>query len=204
MTRVLLFGGSFDPIHHGHLIVARFVAEHLGVARVVLIPSAVPPHKPDRQLTAAADRLAACRLAAADEPLFEVSDWELTQPGPNYTLNTVNHFRAALGPELELCWLLGMDSLLELHTWYRATELVELCTFVTAARPGCEPPDVDRLARHFSPAQAARLVAHIVASPCIDIASTDIRARVRAGRSIRFLVPEPVRQFIHERGLYRA
>lgn len=204
MTRALLFGGSFDPIHHGHLIVARFVAEQLGVVRVVLIPGAAPPHKLDRQLTVGAERLAACRLAVADEPLFEVCDWELTQPGPNYTLNTVNHFRAALGPGVELCWLLGMDSLLELHTWYRATELVELCTFVTAVRPGCVPPDAAQLARHFSPAQAARLVTHIVASPCLDIASTEIRARVRAGRSIRYLVPGPVRKFIDERGLYRA
>ena len=89
MRSVLLFGGSFDPIHHGHLIIGRRAAEHLGVERVVLIPSASPPHKQSLNLSPAADRLAMCRLAVGDDPQFEVSDWEVGQPGPNYTLLSV-------------------------------------------------------------------------------------------------------------------
>jgi nicotinate-nucleotide adenylyltransferase len=202
VNQVLLFGGSFDPIHHGHLIVARFVAEHLGVARVILIPSLSPPHKQHRRLTPAAERLAMCRLAVAAEPLFEVSDWEIGRSGPNYTLDTVTHFREMLEPEDELCWLIGMDSLLELETWYRAAELVDLCTIVTTVRPGSAPPDAATLARRFSPPQIDRLLKNIVAGPRIDIAGTEIRARVRAGESIGFLVPDAVCRYITQHRLY--
>ncbi len=203
MKQVLFFGGSFDPIHHGHLIVARFVAEHRGIARVILVPSASPPHKQHRRLTAPADRLAMCQLAVADEPLFEVTDWEVGRPGPNYTLDTVTHYRQTLDPDNELCWLIGMDSLLELESWHRAAELVDLCTIVTTARPGCAPPDAAALGRRFSPPQIARLLQNVVAGPRVDIAGTDIRARVRAGRSIRFLTPDAVCRHITEHGLYR-
>ncbi len=204
MQRVLLYGGSFDPVHHGHLIVARDVVEHLGAARTILIPSASPPHKQDRQLAPAADRVEMCRLSVAGDPQFEVSDWEVGQPGPNYTLNTVAHFRAELGPAAELFWLIGMDTLPELETWYHARELVDLCTVVTAARPGFAPPDQARLTRSFSTGQVERLLGHVIPSPEIQIAARDIRARVAAGRSVRYLTPEPVRNHIQGRGLYRT
>jgi nicotinate-nucleotide adenylyltransferase len=201
---MLLFGGSFDPIHNGHLIVSRFAAETLGVARVVLIPGASPPHKQRVELTPAAVRLELCRLAVADDPLFEVSDWEARQSGPNYTLHTVRHFRETHPPQIKLYWLIGMDSLAELPTWHRASELVDVCTIVTAARPGFAAPDDTVLAGRFSPEQIAGLRRHIVDGPRIDISGTDIRARVAAGRSIRYLVPEPVRRYIAEHGLYGA
>ncbi len=204
LEKLLLFGGSFNPVHHGHLIVARAVAERLGATRIVLIPGATPPHKQDQRLAPAADRLAMCRLAVTEEPLFEVSDWEATRAGPNYTIDTVQHFRQLVGAGPELCWLVGMDSLHELHSWYRAAELVELCTIVTAARPGFEPPDAATLGRRFSAAQAQKLLAHVMESPRIDIAGTDIRARVQAGRSIRYLVPETVARYIADAGLYLA
>ena len=203
MERMLLFGGSFNPIHHGHLIVSRHVAEQLGVARVILVPSAVPPHKQARRLAPAADRLALCRLVSRDEPLFDVSDWEVGRPGPNYTLDTVRHFRARCGALVEVCWLIGLDSLHELETWHRATELVDECTFVTAARPGFARPDAAVLRRSFSEAQVAKLLAHVLEGPRIDIASTDVRARVQSRQSIRYLVPETVRAYIEEHGLYR-
>jgi nicotinate-nucleotide adenylyltransferase len=201
---VLLFGGSFDPVHHGHLIIARHAAEQMGVDRVVMIPSATPPHKRDRRLAPAADRLAMCRLAVGDDPQFEVSDYETTLDGPNYTFNTIAHFRQRLGAAVRLRWLVGMDSLNELGTWYRAAELVEACTIVTAARPGYTRPEAGALERVFAPAQIARLHAQIIAGPHIDISGTDIRARLRAGASIRYLVPEAVRAYIEARGLYRA
>ncbi len=204
MDRILLFGGSFNPIHHGHLIVCRAVAERLRCARTFLIPSARPPHKPERVLPPAADRVAMCRLATQDDPAFEVSDWETRQSGPNYTLHTVEHFARELGSGAALHWLIGMDSLHELAAWYRAAELVEACTIVTAARPGFDPPARSTLAACFAPPQVDKLLAHIVDSPRIDIASTDIRSRVSAGLSIRYLVPEAVRQYIAERGLYRG
>jgi len=201
---VLLYGGSFDPIHHGHLIIARYAAERLGVDRVVVIPSATPPHKRDRRLAAAADRLAMCRLAVGDDPQFEVSDYETTLDGPNYTFNTIAHFRQVLGAEVRLCWLVGMDSLNELRTWYRAAELVDACAIVTTARPGYTQPSAGALNGAFSAAQIQRLHEQIIAGPHIDISGTDIRARVQAGARIRYLVPEAVRQYIEEHQLYRA
>jgi nicotinate-nucleotide adenylyltransferase len=200
----LLFGGSFNPIHHGHLIIARHVAETLDMARVILIPGARPPHKLDERLAPAAVRLAMCRQAVAGEPAFEVSDWELGRSGPNYTIDTVGHFQAALGTAAEVCWLIGMDSLHELHQWHRAAELVELCPLVTAARPGFAPPARETLAERFSPAAAERLLGHVVTSREVDISATEIRERVARGASIRYLVPEAVRAVIESEGLYRA
>lgn len=202
--KILLFGGSFDPLHNGHLIIARHVAEHLGIDRVILIPSASPPHKQDHALSPSGARLQMCRLAVAGDPQFAISDWELGQPAPNYTLLTVRHFRAEYGPDTELCWLIGMDSLNELETWYEAAELVDSCTIVTAARPGSEQPTAAALARCFSRAHVEKLLAHVVDTLHIDIAATDIRARVRTGRSIRYLVPEPVRAYIEDHRLYRV
>jgi nicotinate-nucleotide adenylyltransferase len=199
----LLFGGSFDPVHFGHLIVAADAAEQIGAGRVVLIPSAHPPHKQGQNLSPAGQRLEMCRLAVADDPRFEVSDWEVHQPGPNYTLHTVRHFRQALPGEASLYWLIGMDSLAELATWYCVRELLEACTLVTAVRPGFEQPDLARLADLLSPAQVRKLKQYVLQTPLIDIGATDVRTRARAGRSIRYLVPEPVRQYILERRLYR-
>ncbi len=201
MSYVLLFGGSFDPVHNGHLIVARHVAEQLDIGRVVLIPSAVPPHKQDRTLAPAEHRLAMCRLVTDHDPQFEVSDWELSRTGPNYTLNTITHFRTTPGHNTELCWLIGMDSLNELGTWYHAGELVDACTIVTAARPGFEPDEAD-LRRHFTSAQVEKLCRHIIPGPRIDISSTNIRQRVAAHRSIRYLVPPEVCDYIHAHRLY--
>lgn len=204
MPAVLLFGGSFDPLHCGHLIVARAAAEQLGAARVVLIPSAQPPHKLHVTRAPAAQRLELCRLATAGDPLFEVSDWELAQPGPNYTLLTVQHFRAQYGADAPLYWLLGQDSLGELHTWYEVGALAEACALVTAPRPGPPAPDFTALAALLSPAALNRLRAQVLATPLIDISATEIRRRVRAGLSVRYLVPDAVAEYIAAHRMYRA
>jgi len=204
LKRVLLFGGSFDPIHHGHLIVARAAAEAIDADRVVLIPSAAPPHKQNASLAPAAVRVELCRAAVAGDPLFDVNDWETRQTGPNYTLLTVRHFRDVLPRRSEICWLVGMDSLVELHTWYHARELADACTLVTVGRPGVEPPDRQTLESFLTREQADRVLAHIVQSPLIEISATDIRARVAGGRSIRYLVPDAVAAVIKNRNLYRT
>lgn len=202
MADVLLFGGSFDPIHHGHLIVARAVAETLGVQRVILIPAARPPHKSRQALSAPSDRLEMCRLAVEGDSCFEVSDWELNQSGPNYTLHTVQHFREQLGEEVGLFWLIGMDGLRELGTWHRVGELAEACTFVTALRPGFERPDLSYLGEWLTPPQIETIAEHILETPLIGITATDIRARVRAGRGIRYLAPRAVVEYIRGGKLY--
>ncbi len=199
-----LFGGSFNPVHHGHLIVARSVAEQLGLSRMILIPAAVPPHKPVANLAPAADRLEMLRLAVRGEGLFELSDAELRRPGPSYTVTTVEQFGRDLGPAAELHWLIGADSLGELVNWYQARRLIGLCRIVTAARPGWEQPDLGELRERFGPEQVERLAAGILPTPRIDISASEIRRRIRQGQSIRYLAPEPVVDYIESRRLYRA
>lgn len=203
MAGLLLYGGSFNPIHHGHLIVARSVAEQRGFSRVVLIPSRRPPHKRDEDLAPAEARLALCRAAVAGDDLFEVSDWEMQQRGPNYTLLTVRHFRALHPPPARLAWLIGMDSLAELATWHQVAELVAECEVLTAQRPASAPPSLASLETLVSAAALERLQANILETPRIDVGATQIRARVAAGRSIRYLVPERVREEIERRRLYQ-
>lgn len=204
MASILLFGGSFDPIHHGHLIVCRYAAEKLGADRVILIPSVSPPHKERAALAAVDERLGLCRLAVDEDPLFEVSDWEARRPGPNYTLHTVQHFLEAGPAGTKLYWLIGLDSLVELPSWYRVGELVSLCTLVTVGRPGSRWPSRDSLRDLMTLEQIDELEAHYLDNPLIDISATDIRGRIRAGQSIRYLVPERVRESIEARGLYRG
>lgn len=201
---ILLFGGTFDPIHHGHLIVARFAAERLGISRVTLIPAAEPPHKRAAAITPVEDRLAMCRLAVAGDSLFEVSDCEAARGGRSYTIQTIEQLRSQAGSEDHFFWLIGADSLHELPTWFRAQELVELCTMVTVARPGFELGRLETLRPAFSEAQILRLRSHVLETPEIDISATEIRARVAAGKSTRYLTPDAVERYIAEHGLYRG
>ncbi len=201
--RVGLYGGSFNPIHHGHLIVARSVAERLRLDRVILLPSARPPHKGDRTLLDASHRAAMVKLAIEGESLFQFSDFDLTREGPSYTIDTVTHFGKLLGAKVELFWIIGADSLTELTTWHRVRDLVDACHIVTAARPGWDAIDWTGLRKVLSDAQVGALQAGILPTPRIDISSTDIRHRVCAGLSIRYLVPESVLMYIDRNSLYR-
>jgi nicotinate-nucleotide adenylyltransferase len=202
-AKIALFGGSFDPIHHGHLIVARAVAEHLAIERVLLLPSRTPPHKLDIRLADAEHRDAMVRAAITDDPLFECSDFDLTRAGPSYTADTVAHFRETLPEGTELFWLIGADSLLELHTWYQPARIAEVARIVTAVRPGYEPGALANLNDMLPPEAIARLRADVIETPRIDISATQIRKRVTRGQSIRYLVPAAVEEYIKRQGLYR-
>ena len=202
--RVGLYGGSFDPIHHGHLIVARAIAERLGLDRVIFLPSANPPHKLCEALAGAQHRANMVDLAIRDEPLFGFSDCDLTRNGPSFTIDTVNHFRQQLGPDVVLHWIIGADSLPDLPTWHQAAMLVDACKIVTAARSGRGEIDWDQLDSTLTDAQIRRLQAGVLDTPVIAISSTDIRQRVGQGRSVRFLVPDTVRAYIEKHGLYRT
>lgn len=195
-----LFGGSFNPIHFGHLIVARAIRERLGLDRVLFLPSNRPPHKADKVLAAAAHRAQMVKLAIKDEPGFVFDEFDLTRSGPCYTIDTVTHFKG-LFPNAEICWFIGADSLADLTTWHRAPELVTLCRIVTASRSNSSI-DWSLLERTFGTTGVAKLGSGVVDTPFIDISATDIRQRVAAGLSIRFLVPEPVREYISKQGIY--
>lgn len=205
MIRALgLFGGSFDPIHVGHLIVARSVAEAAGLDEVVFLPSAIPPHKDARLLVAAKHRAEMVRRAIAGEPGFTFSDHDLSASGPSYTVDTVAAFAEVHGPGVGLYWIIGQDSLAELPSWRRVADLVDSCFVVTAVRAGWETPDLGFLRPKLSAEQVGKLHRYLLQTPRLDVSATDIRNRVRTGRSIRYLVPEAVESYIHEQGLYRT
>ncbi|MBI5865164.1 MAG: nicotinate (nicotinamide) nucleotide adenylyltransferase, partial [Planctomycetes bacterium] len=196
----LLFGGSFNPIHNGHLGVCRHVADRLGVDRIVLIPCANPPHKRGDDLAPAAHRVRMCELAVGGDPRYSVDDWETRQPGPNYTLLTIRHFRGQIGSDLPLYWLIGMDSLRDLPTWYYIGELAAECTLVTAGRPGTPLPDLAPLRKLVAAAEVARIEAHILETPLFDISATDIRERIRRGAPFASLVPDAVAAYVTAQG----
>ncbi len=198
-----LYGGSFNPIHFGHLILARALRESLNLDQVCFLPSRHPPHKDVKMLADSSHRAEMVRLAIEGEEGFTFDDFDLARKGPCYTIETVAHFREQC-PSAELCWFIGADSLMELPTWHRATELVSTCSIVTASRSGKNPVNPSVLEQAFGKEQAMKLLAGIVETPVVDISSTDIRKRLADGRSIRYLVPEAVRNYIEKHRLYRA
>ena len=188
--RIGIYGGTFDPVHTGHLILARDAVELLDLARMIFVPAAVSPHKLDRAPGASgADRLAMLRAAVADESAFEVDALELDRPGPSYTFDTVAALQARR-PDAEWHYLIGADNVPDLSTWHRADELrarVKFAVFHRRAPDGVVPgaaglPTLGRV---------------------VDLSSTEIRNRVASGLSIRYLVPERVRDYIEACGLYR-
>jgi nicotinate-nucleotide adenylyltransferase len=201
-TRVGLFGGSFNPIHHGHLILARVVRERLSLDRLIFIPASTPPHKQSEILAPPMNRLEMVRLAIRGEERFEASDCELNRPGPSYTVDTVKSFRERLGQETQLHWIIGGDSLAELDGWRDVSGILRLAQIVTVRRPSWEDSALEALRGNLSGEEIERLANGIVTAPLIDISSTDIRRRVSNGWSIRYLTPPDVVSYIENRGLY--
>ena len=193
----LCFGGSFNPVHHGHLVCARHAAERLGFDQVVLIPSANPPHKPvATDLAPAADRVRMCELAVEGHAGFTVDNLETKRTGPSYTIDTARILAARDASRVS--WLIGADMLRSLPTWHQPDALLAEVAFVILARPGWSfdwetlPPNYRVLRKQ------------VVEAPLIDISATDIRRRVRAGMPIDFLTPAPVVQYIRSTGLYES
>lgn len=200
--RRLLYGGTFDPIHIGHLHVARHAARLLGADRVVLVPTGSPPHKGRRTFATGAQRLEMVRLAVAGDPLFEVSDIEVARPGASYTYDTVTELLAGPHAGDSLVLLLGQDALALLPSWHRIRELAPRVGFAVVPRPGAPEPDWPRLEEILGAEGVERLRALWLPVPLLDVASSDLRARRADGRSVRCRVPDPVADYIEERGLY--
>lgn len=199
--RIGLFGGTFDPIHYGHLILAEEVREALNLDKIIFIPGANPPHKNIKKISSASLRLKMVRLAIQDNPKFDVSTVEMKKKTPAYTLDTVVHFRK-LYKRATLFFMIGSDSLYEMHTWYKIDELAEQCCFVVAARPGFELKDQKCGDLNLAPKTFQRLTRHVIKMIPIGVSSTQIRKKVAQGLSIRYLVPRKVAQLIDYKGLY--
>ncbi len=202
--RIVLFGGTFDPVHNGHLIAARAVAEQRQYRRVTLVPSARGPHK-GPAAASDADRLKMLNLAVEGEGMFEVSQAELQRPAPSYTFDTLEAIHQAGGDDTQIDLVIGADMLADLCNWYRADDVVKLARLVIAARPPWHEKTgaiSALLAERFGKHVAADLLVGICTTPLIDISSSEIRERLSAGLPIRYMVPDAVEEYIKSRGLY--
>ncbi len=202
MARIGLFGGSFNPVHCAHLILAERVREEAALDKVLFVPVRVPPHKPDLTLAPARDRLRMLQLALAGNPHLEPSTVELERDGPSYTLITVRQLKQQLGSGCQLLLVVGTDSIRDMPHWWHAQELAREVGVIGLERPGFPLDDVSELQACFGAELVRKIKDSIVSAPLLDISATDIRERVRTRRSIRYLVPEAVRQYILSRGLY--
>lgn len=196
--RLAMLGGTFDPVHIGHLVLAEAACEQLGLDRLIFVPTGVPWRKSHREITPAPQRLEMLRLAVADNPRFEVSTLEIEREGPSYSEVTLGALRDA-NPGCELFFILGRDALADLPNWHDPSAVVGLATLVVADREGeqSSAPDNSALAR-----LNARIVS--VKMPVIGVSSTEVRERVAAGRSVRYLVPGAVAEYIESHGLYAS
>lgn len=197
--RIGVLGGTFDPIHVGHLLIAEVLGEELSLDHILLIPAGIPPHKSRRPIASAAQRLHMVELATAGNPRFRSSSIDIAPAGRSYTADLLGRIRSS-NADTELFFLMGSDSLRDLPTWKRPDQVVQLAHVAVANRPGVEVNSESVLQQ--LPSLHGRL--HVLSAPGIDISSTYLRTRVAAGKSIRYLTPESVRRYILEQGLYRT
>jgi nicotinate-nucleotide adenylyltransferase len=212
-----ILGGTFNPVHYGHLAAAEEVRDRLQLDRVLFIPSFVPPHKHEEDVPPAVHRMEMVRLAVADNPTFEPSDIEIRRGGRSYTIDTIESLHNVY-PNAELYFITGLDSFLEIQTWRNWEMLLSLCRFVVLSRPGysfsglgkldfmkCAEKEFagfDRGVRTESVVRSGRCIIYLEMIPLFDISSTDIRRRMKEGRSVKYLLPEAVETYIIKNKLY--
>jgi nicotinate-nucleotide adenylyltransferase len=196
-NRLGVMGGTFDPIHYGHLVTAEEALQQFGLDGVIFVPTGRPWMKEHGVVSPAEDRYLMTVIATASNPLFRVSRMEVDRDGPTYTVETLRGLKAELGTETDLFFVTGADAVLEIFQWKDPGELFELAHFIAATRPGY---DIAGFSAHAPYKHPGITVMNV---PALAISSTDIRARVAASRPIRYLVPEGVKSYIEKAGLYR-
>jgi len=196
-NRLGVMGGTFDPIHYGHLVTAEEALQQFGLDGVIFVPTGRPWMKEHEVVSPAEDRYLMTVIATASNPLFRVSRMEVDRDGPTYTVDTLRGMKAELGTETDLYFVTGADAVVEIFQWKDPGELFELAHFIAATRPGY---DIAGFSAHAPSKHPGITVMNV---PALAISSTDIRARIAASRPIRYLVPEGVKSYIEKAGLYR-
>lgn len=191
--RIGILGGTFNPVHYGHLAAAAEAVQEFDLDKVAFVPSYLPPHKNDPDIAPSQDRFRMCLLATQSHPSFSVSSLELERGGKSYSIETVKEFLNIYGEDTKLYFITGADAFLEISTWRDIEELFQLCEFIVASRPGFR---TDKIDKHLLECT------HLIEVPALDISSTDIRCRIREGRNIKYLVPEKVEEYIYEHRVY--
>ena len=200
MKKYGIFGGSFNPIHYGHLMICEYIKEEMGLDKVIFIPTGNPPHK-ELELSAK-DRYDMVRLAISPNPDFEISDIETTRVKKSYTVDTIRELKKIYKEE-KLYFLIGLDSLFQLKTWMKIGDLSQEIEFVVALRPGYLDreeinKEIDFLRENFG------TKINLINTPLYEISSTDLRDRIREGKSLRYLIPKKVLDYIEESGFYKV
>lgn len=195
--KIGIMGGTFDPIHYGHLVTAEAALSKFNLDKVIFVPSGRPPHKSDKEITSAEHRYLMTVLATITNKHFEVSRIELDRHGYSFAIDTVHQFHQIYGAETEIYFITGVDAILEILTWKKVDQLIEECEFIAATRPGYEVKD---LSKSLPPRIAKRILT--IGVPALAISSTDIRQRVREKQPIKYLLPEQVEDYIYKHKIY--
>ena len=196
IERLGVMGGTFDPIHYGHLVAAEVARDRFSLDRVVFVPTGCPPHKAGRFFTDPIQRQIMTLLATVANPYFYVSSVEVERPGYSYSYDTLAYFRQCMGAG-EIFFITGADAILDIPTWKNAEKLFDMCRFIAATRPGFDLSGVNNLPPHW------RERIDLMEVPALAISSTDIRSRLQRGESVKYLLPETVENYIAKIGLYR-
>jgi nicotinate-nucleotide adenylyltransferase len=206
MKSVAIFGGTFNPIHFGHLSIAEEIRTKFNLDKIIFVPTNQPPHKDQSDLVSARQRWLMTHLATVSNPCFEVSTFEIDNGGKSYSIDTIKHFHKHFGDKVKLHFIIGADMLVEIASWKNIGEILKLCRFIVVSRPGY---DVQKIFDQYFLASknmtiASELIGNILVEDVamFDISSTTIRQKIKEWKSIKYLVPEPVEQFIHNQQLY--
>jgi nicotinate-nucleotide adenylyltransferase len=189
MKRIGILGGTFNPIHIGHLAIAQVALQKLDLDKVIFVPCCLPPHKNANTVISAQDRLQMVRLATEENPVFSVSDYEIKKGGKSYSYYTVEHFYKKFHQGTKIYFIIGADALEDLDKWHRINDILKIATFVAVERKGSRLAKSNRKIKYIS-------------MPAIDISSSEIRRLLRAGESVKYLMPEKVIKFIKRKKLY--
>lgn len=201
IKRLGIMGGTFDPVHYGHLVAAEAARAQFDFDKVIFIPSGCPPHKIGKKITEAKHRYLMTVLAVSTNMYFEVNRTEIERQGQSYAFDTVFQLKEQYGSEWELYFITGADAVLEILTWKNIKRLIEICTFVAATRPGFDLSALDNKLEQISSIAKDKFFTFEV--PALSISSTDIRQKVADSKPIKYLLPESVEQYIYTNGLYK-
>jgi len=199
-NRIGIMGGTFDPIHYGHLVAAEVARADFDLDKVIFIPAGKPPHKQSQSITSSEHRYCMTALAISSNPNFEVSRIEVDKNELTYTIDTVRDLKRVYGEESLLYFITGADAVLELSTWYKLRELLTLCKFIAVTRPGFDKLDLEQKIVEISSIYNGEIIC--IEVPLLAISSTDIRERCRNGKPIKYLLPEAVEEYIEQNELY--
>lgn len=199
--RIGVMGGTFDPIHYGHLFAAEASRAEFGLSKVIFIPAGSPPHKQSQIISHSEHRYHITALAISSNPDFEVSRLEVDKSGITYTFDTMKNLKSIYGEDTAIYFITGADAMLDLLTWYKIGELLTLCKFITVTRPGYNYQELEQKIEEISSNYGGEILCLEV--PLLEISSTDIRERIKNGKTVKYLLPEEVETYIYENGLYK-